>query len=181
MFVKVSKTPNENVLRFSLNMPIGNGTFYSEESENKPEVCQEILSINGVEGIFLGADFVSITKSNDSDWVDIKHVAVASLVDFFSGINDSCDEIGFQKIDTTKKEITDPFLLEIDEVLTSKVRPSLEADGGNIEIVDFKDGVLRVRLLGACDGCPVSGSTMSNGVERILKHYFKEITSVVDI
>lgn len=186
MFIKISKTPNENVLRFSLNIPVGNGSFYDKDTPKPPALCTELFLIDGVNKVFLGSDFISVTKNDEVEWAYIKNLIVSVLVNEFSEVFKSLQGSNFPEKEAVGKKKKSrshdsEFLNEVEKVIDSKIRPSLEADGGDMDIYDFADGVLKIKLLGACDGCPASAQTLKNGVERILKHYFKEITEIQEV
>ena len=180
MFVQTEITPNPNSLKFIPGKPVSNnGSFEIIKKEDaNNELIRNILSINGVTGIFLGADFLSINKSDEIDWEDIKHIAISLINDFYSSgkefiIDQSLDEknnLGFAEIER-----------QIIKILDTKIRPAVAKDGGDIKFKEFKEGIVKVELQGSCAGCPSSTMTLKQGVQNLLCHYIPEVKEVVAI
>ena len=180
MFVQTEITPNPNSLKFIPGKPVSNnGSFEvtkKEEADN--ELVRNILSINGVTGIFLGSDFLSINKSENIDWEDIKHIAISLINDFYSNgrefvIDKSLDEQNNVEFIEIEKQII--------KILETKIRPAVAKDGGDIKFKEFKEGVVKVELQGSCSGCPSSTMTLKQGVQNLLCHYLPEVKEVVAI
>ena len=179
MFVQTEATPNPNSLKFLPGKKVSNSGSY--EITNKDDVDNElvknILSINGVESIFLGEDFVSVNKNDETNWEEIKHIVISLINDFYS------DGKNFVIDKNLKKDVTD--LSEIEEkivkILEQKIRPAVAKDGGDIKFKEFKDGVVKVQLQGSCSGCPSSTMTLKQGVQNLLCHYLPEVKEVVAI
>ncbi len=179
MFVQTEITPNPNSLKFLPGKKVSNSGSY--EITNKDDVDNElvknILSINGVESIFLGEDFVSVNKNDETNWEEIKHIVISLINDFYS------DGKNFVIDKNLKKDVTD--LSEIEEkivkILEQKIRPAVAKDGGDIKFKEFKDGVVKVQLQGSCSGCPSSTMTLKQGVQNLLCHYLPEVKEVVAI
>ena len=179
MFVQTEITPNPNSLKFLPGKKVSNSGSY--EITNKDDVDNElvknILSINGVESIFLGEDFVSVNKNDETNWEEIKHIVISLINDFYS------DGKNFVIDKNLKKDVTD--LSEIEEkivkILEQKIRPAVAKDGGDIKFKEFKDGVVTVNLQGSCSGCPSSTMTLKQGVQNLLCHYIPEIKEVIAI
>ena len=180
MFVQTEVTPNPNSLKFIPGKPVSNnGSFEvtkKEEADN--ELVRNILSINGVTGIFLGSDFLSINKSENIDWEDIKHIAISLINDFYSNgrefvIDKSLDEKNNVEFVEIEKQII--------KILETKIRPAVAKDGGDIKFEEFKEGIVKVRLQGSCSGCPSSTMTLKQGVQNLLCHYIPEVKEVVAI
>ena len=179
MFVQTEITPNPNSLKFLPGKKVSNSGSY--EITNKDDVDNElvknILSINGVESIFLGEDFVSVNKNDETNWEEIKHIVISLINDFYS------DGKNFVIDKNLKKDVTD--LSEIEEkivkILEQKIRPAVARDGGDIKFKEFKDGVVKVQLQGSCSGCPSSTMTLKQGVQNLLCHYLPEVKEVVAI
>ena len=180
MFVQTEITPNPNSLKFIPGKPVSNnGSFEIIKKEDaNNELIRNILSINGVTGIFLGADFLSINKSDEIDWEDIKHIAISLINDFYSSgkefiIDQSLDEknnLGFAEIERQIIKISD-----------TKIRPAVAKDGGDIKFKGFKEGIVKVELQGSCAGCPSSTMTLKQGVQNLLCHYIPEVKEVISI
>ena len=180
MFVQTEVTPNPNSLKFLPGKTVSNdGSFEitkKEESDN--ELIRNLLSINGVTGIFLGKDFLSINKTEEIDWEEIKHIAISLINEFYLTGKEYVIESSLFKED--KKDF-----IEIEEkiikILDTKIRPAVAKDGGDIKFKEFKDGVVKVELQGSCSGCPSSTMTLKQGVQNLLCHYLPEVKEVVAV
>ena len=176
MFVQTENTPNPNSLKFLPGKTVSNqGSFeITRKYETNNELVRNLLSVNGVEGIFLGKDFISINKYDDVSWDEIKHIVISLINDFYSSgkeyvINKSLNE--------DKKDLKE-IEKKIIQILDQKIRPAVAKDGGDIKFKDFENGVVRVQLQGSCSGCPSSKMTLKQGVENLLCHYIPEIKQV---
>ena len=143
----------------------------------KNDLVRNIFSINGVESIFLGEDFISVNKNNKIDWEDIKHIVISLINDFYSSgkqfvIDESLEE-EHSNLDEIEKKIV--------KILDQKIRPAVAKDGGDIKFKEFKDGIVKVQLQGSCSGCPSSTMTLKQGVQNLLCHYLPEVKEVVAI
>ena len=176
MFVQTEVTPNPNSLKFLPGKKVSNSGPYeiTNKEDMKNELVRNILSINGVEGIFLGQDFISVNKNDSIKWDEIKHIVISLINDFYSGGKDFV-------IDENAKENVSG-LSEIEEkivkILEQKIRPAVAKDGGDIRFKEFKDGVVKVQLQGSCSGCPSSTMTLKQGVQNLLCHYIPEVKEV---
>ncbi len=180
MFVQTEITPNPNSLKFIPGKPVSNnGSFEIIKKEDaNNELIRNILSINGVTGVFLGADFLSINKSNDIEWEDIKHIVISLINDFYS----SGKEFVIDKsIDEKNKSEFVEIERQIIKILDTKIRPAVAKDGGDIKFKEFKEGIVKVELQGSCSGCPSSTMTLKQGVQNLLCHYIPEVKEVVAI
>ena len=179
MFVQTEVTPNPNSLKFLPGKKVSNSGPYEiikkEDSENA--LVRNILSVNGVEGIFLGEDFISVNKNELSKWEDIKHIVISLINDFYSEgkefvIGDNLNEQN-SNLDEIEQKIV--------KILDQKIRPAVARDGGDIKFKEFKDGIVKVQLQGSCSGCPSSTMTLKQGVQNLLCHYLPEVKEVVAI
>tara|TARA_Y100001954_G_C15473856_1_gene436975 strand:- start:48 stop:590 length:543 start_codon:yes stop_codon:yes gene_type:complete len=179
MFVQTEETPNPNSLKFLPGKKVSNSGPY--EITNKEDVQNElvtnILSINGVEGIFLGEDFISVNKNDNTKWEEIKHIVISLINDFYAGGKE------FVIDKNINDEVSD--LSEIEEkivkILEQKIRPAVARVGGDIKFKEFKNGIVKVQLQGSCSGCPSSTMTLKQGVQNLLCHYLPEVKEVVAI
>ena len=179
MFVQTEITPNPNSLKFLPGKKVSNnGSFEITKKEDvNNELIRNLLSINGVEGIFLGEDFISINKADNISWEEIKHIVISLINDFYSdGKNFVIDKKLNDKI-SNLSEIEQNII----KILDQKIRPAVAKDGGDIKFKGFKDGVVKVQLQGSCSGCPSSTMTLKQGVQNLLKHYIKEVKEVVSV
>ena len=179
MFVQTEVTPNPNSLKFLPGKKVSNsGPYEITNKDNiQNELVRNILSINGIEGIFLGEDFISVNKNENIKWEEIKHIVISLINDFYA------DGREFVIDENIKEENSD--LNEIEEkivkILEQKIRPAVARDGGDIKFKEFKDGVVKVQLQGSCSGCPSSTMTLKQGVQNLLCHYLPEVKEVIAI
>jgi len=179
MFVQTEVTPNPNSLKFLPGKKVSNSGPYeiTNKDETQNELVRNLLSINGVEGIFLGEDFISINKKEIIKWDEIKHIVISFINDFYSEgkefvIDESLEEQNSNLDDLEQKIV---------KILDEKIRPAVARDGGDIKFKEFKDGVVKVQLQGSCSGCPSSTMTLKQGVQNLLCHYLPEVKEVVAI
>jgi len=180
MFVQTQKTPNPNSLKFIPGKLVSNnGSF---EINNKDEVnndlIRNILSINGVTGIFLGEDFLSVNKKENINWEDVKHIVISLINEFYS---DGKEFILDKKLDDEKQADFDEIEKQIIKILDTKIKPAVARDGGDIKFKEFKNGVVTVQLQGSCSGCPSSTMTLKQGVQNLLCHYIPEVKEVIAV
>ena len=180
MFVQTQKTPNPNSLKFIPGKLVSNnGSF---EINNKDEVnndlIRNILSINGVTGIFLGEDFLSVNKKENANWEDVKHIVISLINEFYSGGKNFVID---KKLDNEKQTNFDEIEKQIIKILDTKIRPAVARDGGDIKFKEFKNGVVTVQLQGSCSGCPSSTMTLKQGVQNLLCHYIPEVKEVIAV
>ena len=176
MFVQTEITPNPNSLKFIPGKVVSSvGSFeVSKNDDVNNELIRNILSVNGVEGIFLGKDFISVNKYDENSWDDIKHIVISHINEFYASgkefvINKDLNEQN-ENFDETEKRIV--------QLLEEKIRPAIARDGGDIKYKEFKDGVVKVQLQGSCSGCPSSTMTLKQGVQNLLCHYLPEVKRV---
>jgi Fe-S cluster biogenesis protein NfuA len=179
MFVQTEVTPNPNSLKFLPGKLVSKaGSFeITKKDEINNELIRNLLSVNGVEGIFLGEDFISINKYDDASWEDIKHIIISLINDFYSSGKESVIEKSLQE----GSEDLDELEKKIVKILDEKIRPAVAKDGGDIKFKEFKDGVVKVQLQGSCSGCPSSTMTLKQGVQNLLCHYLPEVKEVVAV
>ena len=180
MFVQTQKTPNPNSLKFLPNKKVSNdGSIeITDKSKSNNELVRNILSINGVVGIFLAEDFISVNKDEKIDWEELKHIIISFINDYYSSGNDVV--IDSKNEEKSNKDISETEK-QIIKILDTKVRPAVERDGGDIKFKEFKNGTVTVQLQGSCSGCPSSMMTLKQGVQNLLCHYIPEIKEVIAI
>ena len=179
MFVQTESTPNPNSLKFLPGKIVSkNGSFeVTKKNEVQNDLINNLLSIRGVEGIFLGKDFISINKLKDISWDEIKHIVISLINDFYSMGKDCVIENGLKEDEEKLEEIEEKIV----KILDQKIRPAIAKDGGNIKFKEFKNGVVKVQLQGSCSGCPSSIMTLKQGVQNLLRHYIPEVKEVESI
>tara|TARA_B100001029_G_scaffold169558_1_gene164573 strand:+ start:2593 stop:3135 length:543 start_codon:yes stop_codon:yes gene_type:complete len=180
MFIQTQKTPNPNSLKFLPGKKVSDDGPYEilKKDETNNYLVRNILSINGVTGIFLSDDYLSVNKKEEFDWEDIKHIVISHINEYYSEGNKF---IIAKK--TSKNQIDDYNEIEkkIINILETKVRPAVERDGGDIKFKEFKDGKVKVELQGSCSGCPSSTLTLKQGVQNLLCHYIPEVKEVLAV
>ena len=176
MFVQTEITPNPNSLKFLPGKCVSNkGSFeITQKDQTNNELVKNLLSINGVEGIFLGKDFISINKYDDTSWDEIKHIVISLINDFYSSGKECVVENTLIENNENLKDIEKKIVKILDE----KIRPAVAKDGGDIKFKEFKDGIVKVQLQGSCSGCPSSTMTLKQGVQNLLCHYLPEVKKV---
>ena len=179
MFVQTESTPNPNSLKFLPGKKVSNSGPYeiTKKDDVKNELVRNILSVNGVEGVFLGENFISINKDDAIQWDDIKHIVISLINDFYSDgkefvIDENLEE-QYLNLDEIEKKIV--------KILDQKIRPAVARDGGDIKFKEFKDGIVKVQLQGSCSGCPSSTMTLKQGIQNLLCHYLPEVKEVVAV
>jgi len=176
MFVQTEITPNPNSLKFLPGKTVSNfGSFeVTKKDDTNNELARNLLSINGVEGIFLGKDFISVNKKDDISWDEIKHIVISLINDFYSSGKECVIEKDLNENTQDLKEIEKRIV----QILDQKIRPAVAKDGGDIRFKEFKDGIVKVQLQGSCSGCPSSTMTLKQGVQNLLCHYIPEVKQV---
>ena len=180
MFIQTEVTPNPNSLKFLPGKIVSNsGSFeVTKKEDTDSELVRNLLSINGVTGVFLGADFLSINKKEDIIWEEIKHIVISLINDFYST---GKEFVIANELFEEKKQEHSEIEKKIIGILETKIRPAVAKDGGDIKFKEFKDGVVKVELQGSCSGCPSSTMTLKQGVQNLLCHYLPEVKEVVAI
>ena len=176
MFVQTEVTPNPNSLKFLPGKKVSNSGPYeiTNKEDMKNELVRNILSINGVEGIFLGQDFISVNKNENIKWDEIKHIVISLINDFYADGKEFVIDENIKEEDSDLNEIE----TKIVKILEEKIRPAVARDGGDIKFKEFKDGIVKVQLQGSCSGCPSSTMTLKQGVQNLLCHYLPEVKKV---
>ena len=176
MFVQTEITPNPNSLKFFPGKMVSiSGSFeITKKDETQNELIKNILSINGVEGIFLSKEFISVNKLDKTSWDEIKHIIISLINDFYA----SGREFVINKDPKELNEDLNEIEKRIVKVLNQKIRPAVAKDGGDIKFKEFKNGIVKVQLQGSCSGCPSSKMTLKQGVQNLLCHYIPEVKEV---
>ena len=180
MFIKTEKTPNPNSLKFFPERKVSNDgpIEITHKSKSDNELIRNILSINGVTGILLAKDFLSINKDEKIEWEELKHIIISFINDYYSNGNNII-------IDSKKEKDSNKNISEIEKkiikILETKIRPAVAKDGGDIKFKEFKNGVVKVQLQGSCSGCPSSTVTLKQGVQNLLCHYIPDVKEVIAV
>ena len=179
MFVQTEVTPNPNSLKFLPGKNVSNSGPYeiTNKDEINNELVKNILSVKGVEGVFLGQDFLSVNKNDQTKWDEIKHIVISFINDFYS---DGKEFVINENINREESDL-DEIEQKIVKILDQKIRPAVARDGGDIQFKEYKDGTVKVQLQGSCSGCPSSTMTLKKGVQNLLCHYLPEVKEVIAI
>lgn len=190
MFIQTEVTPNPTTLKFipdgEIVLESGTAEFKNQkQAATASPLALQLFAIFGVQSIFFGRDFITITKKDDAQWDKMKAEIMPTIMDFYV----SKKPIMFEKADDKKGEDNSAddsandsdIVKQIKELIEIKVRPAVAMDGGDIVFHSFEDGIVKLELKGACSGCPSSTITLKNGIEGMLKHYIPEVVSVEQI
>ena len=179
MFVQTEITPNPNSLKFLPGKKVSNSGPYeiTNKDEENNELVKNILSVNGVVGLFLGQDFISVNKNDNIEWKEIKHIVISFINDFYADGRDFVIDKNIKEDASDLSEIEEKII----KILEQKIRPAVARDGGDIKFKEFKNGVVKVQLQGSCSGCPSSTMTLKQGVQNLLCHYLPEVKEVIAI
>ena len=177
MYVQTQNTPNPNSLKFLPGKKVSDDGPYEilNKDETNNYLIRNILSVNGVTGIFLGDDFLSVNKKNEESWENIKHIIISHINEYYSEGNEVV--ISKENNDSEGKNYSE-VEKKIIKILETKVRPAVAKDGGDIKFREFKNGIVKVQLQGSCSGCPSSTMTLKQGVKNLLCHYIPEVKEV---
>jgi Fe-S cluster biogenesis protein NfuA len=187
MFIQTEATPNPQTLKFLPGREVLTGEpmdFRSEEAATASPLATALFTINGVKGVFFGADFIAVTK-DDTDWAHIKPAVLGSIMEhFMSGQPILSEGAGAASAPQEEEffEDEDKEMVEvIKELLDTRVRPAVAMDGGDIIFKGFKKGTVYLHMQGACSGCPSSTATLKNGIENLLRHFVPGVEDVQQI
>jgi NFU1 iron-sulfur cluster scaffold homolog, mitochondrial len=180
MFVQTEITPNPNSLKFLPGKIVSNNESFevTRKDQINNDLVRNILSINGVTGIFLGQDFLSVNKEKDTEWEDVKHIVISLINEFYA---DGKEFVIDKNLEDKKLDNLSEIEKQIIKILDTKVRPAVAKDGGDIKFKEFTNGIVKVQLQGSCTGCPSSTMTLKQGVQNLLCHYIPEVKEVVAI
>ncbi|SIS89622.1 NifU family protein [Insolitispirillum peregrinum] len=181
MFIQTEPTPNPASLKFIPGRPVlasGSSTFTSIEQATHSPLAQRLFAITGVDGVFLGGDFITVTKAEARDWQVMKPMILGAIMEHYtSGQPVVLDNSASIAANTVTAEDSD-VVAQIKELIDTRVRPVVARDGGDITYHDFKDGVVYLVMRGSCSGCPSSTATLKHGIENMLRHYIPEVQAV---
>ena len=180
MFIQTEETPNPATLKFlpgQTVMESGTADLPDAEAAKRSPLAERLFGIDGVSGVFLGSDFVTVTKAADRDWYLMKPAILGVIMEHFTAGRPVLLD-GAATPDSTVDEEDSEVVAQIKELLDTRVRPAVAQDGGDIIFQSFEDGVVYLHLQGACSGCPSSTATLKMGIENMLRHYIPEVLEV---
>ena len=176
MFIQTESTPNPATLKFLPGETVlgsGSAEFTDGAHTANSPLAGRLFAIEGVTGVFLGGDFITVTKNESADWGSLKTLILAAIMDHYN----SGQPALLQAEDAAAAD-ADPIIAKIKELLDTRVRPSVAQDGGDITFDRFEEGVVYLHMRGSCAGCPSSTATLKHGVENMLKYYIPEVVAV---
>ena len=179
MFIQTEQTPNPATLKFLPGREVlttGTADFTDSEAAARSPLAERLFQIEGISGVFLGADFVTVTKAEDREWHLLKPAILGVIMEHYvagrpmlvAGAEDALDDDGDDS----------EVVVQIKELLDTRVRPAVAQDGGDITFRSFEDGIVYLHMQGACAGCPSSTATLKMGIENMLRHYIPEVVEV---
>jgi Fe-S cluster biogenesis protein NfuA len=179
LFIQTEQTPNPSTLKFlpgRVVMDKGTLDFATADLASASPFAKRLFAIEGVERVFFGADFVTVSKSADRDWQVLKPAILGGIMEHYTSGEPVvvADKAGAE----VAAEEDDDVVAQIKELLETRVRPAVAQDGGDIIFQDFRDGVVYLHMQGSCSGCPSSTATLKMGIENLLKHYVPEVVEV---
>ncbi len=187
MFIETEATPNPATLKFLPGADVtgtrGTADFASADATDRSPLAAGLFALDGVARVFLGSDFVTVTKSGAAEWVSLRPQVLGAIMEHFMAgrpvlAGDDAEAV-------TEAEDVDPadaeVVAQIKDLLDTRVRPAVASDGGDIVFRGFRDGIVKLHMQGACSGCPSSRATLKHGVENMLRHYVPEVVAVEQV
>lgn len=178
MFIQTEETPNPATLKFlpgRILMSEGTADFKSREEASKSPLALNLFEIAGVKGVFFGSDFMTISKEDAFEWAVLKPAILGAMMEHF--ITHQPLFYG-EGVPTSIQDDDDPMVVQIKEILDTRVRPAVAMDGGDIVFDRFEEGIVYVHMQGSCSGCPSSAVTLKSGIENMLRHYVPEVLEI---
>jgi Fe-S cluster biogenesis protein NfuA len=179
MFIQTEQTPNPATLKFLPGRDVmGTGTadFASSEDAKRSPLAEHLFQIEGVSGVFLGSDFVTVTKQSDKDWHLLKPAILGAIMEHYTSGRPII--VGAAEAAPAAEGEDDEIVAQIKDLIDTRVRPAVAQDGGDIVFQSFEDGIVYLHMQGSCSGCPSSTATLKAGIENMLKHYVPEVVEV---
>lgn len=180
MFIQTETTPNPATLKFLPGCDVmerGTANFTAPEDARRSPLASRLFEVDGVAGVFLGQDFVTVTKMPMHDWSVMKPMILGAIMDHFTSgatVIAASESVADEDVDGEE----DRIVAQIKELLETRVRPAVAQDGGDIVFQGFEDGIVYLYMQGSCSGCPSSTATLKHGIENMLKYYIPEVVEV---
>lgn len=177
LFIQTEQTPNPSTLKFlpgRVVMEKGTADFANADAATPSPLAKRLFAVEGVERVFFGSDFVTVTKTADRDWQILKPSILGGIMEHYT----SGDPVIAGEEQVAAAADDDEVVAQIKELLDTRVRPAVAQDGGDIVFHDFRDGIVYLHMQGSCSGCPSSTATLKMGIENLLKHYVPEVVEV---
>ena len=178
MFIQTEDTPNPLTIKFLPGkevMKSGTADFKSKDLSQNSPLALRLFDIEGVDGVFLGSDFISVTKKENEEWFSLKPSILGKIMEHYA----SGESVLLVNSSDLSDETNDSETVQqIKKLLETRVRPAVAMDGGDIQFESFEDGIVTLLMKGACSGCPSSTATLKMGIENMLRHYIPEVQEV---
>ena len=177
MFIQTETTPNPATLKFIPGRAVmaeGTANFPTADSAARSPLARRLFGLAGVTGVFLGADFITVAKADEAEWLALKPQVLGAIMQHFT----AGEPIVLDAPKAAVEEESDEIVAQIKELLETRVRPAVAQDGGDIIFDHYADGVVYLHMQGSCSGCPSSTATLKAGIENMLRHYIPEVTEV---
>ena len=182
MFIQTESTPNPATLKFLPGCEVmskGTANFTSSEMAKNSPLALHLFKIEGVDAVYLGGDFITITKLESKEWETLKPLILGAIMEHFSSGEPVIQDSNQEDIDSDDDDLSDGSIeSQIKELLDTRVRPAVAQDGGDIIFHSFEEGIVYLTMQGACSGCPSSTATLKDGIEKMLIHFIPEVTEV---
>ena len=183
MFIQTEQTPNPQTLKFlpgKVVMDEGTAFYQNVDEAGDSPFARRLFAVEGVEGVFFGSDFITITKRDSYEWQGMKPSDLAGIIDHFNSNDKTVEKATSKESEKSLEQNEDDseIVKQIKELLDTRVRPAVAMDGGDIIYNNFEDGIVYLKMQGACSGCPSSTATLKMGIENMLKHYIPEVQEV---
>ena len=183
MFIQTEDTPNPATLKFLPGrevMATGVADFTSEDAAERSPLAQILFGVGGVKGVFLGSDFITVTKIDEKSWQTLKPMVLGAIMDHYTSghpVMGTAEDVA-REDEEFNDGISPEIVSQIKELIDTRVRPAVAQDGGDIIYKGFKEGTVYLHMRGSCAGCPSSTATLKMGIENMLRHYVPEVLQV---
>jgi Fe-S cluster biogenesis protein NfuA len=181
MFIQTEATPNPATLKFLPGRDVmqgGTANFPDRESAARSPLAERLFQIDGLTGVFLGSDFITVTKADDREWHLLKPAILGVIMEHFTAGRPVVLDEEHQNVQASDSDEDTEVVAQIKELINTRVRPAVAQDGGDIVFHGFENGVVLLHMQGACAGCPSSTATLKMGIENMLRHYIPEVVEV---
>ena len=180
MFVQTEQTPNPDTLKFIPGKKVSEigPCEFTDQKQSDNKLIRDILSMKEIDMVFLGLDFITVRKTNQILWKEVKPKIISLINEYYLAGKSSVLDKSYLKKESNNKKTNDEVVIKIMNILDDKVRPAVARDGGDIKFKSFEDGLVTVELQGSCSGCPSSVMTLKQGVQNLLCHYVPEVKRV---
>jgi NFU1 iron-sulfur cluster scaffold homolog, mitochondrial len=184
MFIETEDTPNPATLKFLPGryvMEASTADFASPASAERSPLARALFDLPGVARVFLGGDFITVTKAGDIDWQALKPQVLAAIMEHFVAGRPVIEGAAAVEQDEDVAPEDQEIVEQIKELLDTRVRPAVASDGGDIVFRGYRDGIVKLHMQGSCSGCPSSRATLKHGIENMLRHYVPEVVGVEQV